>query len=104
MGDWLKSLTIGVNVSVRFGTEEPFGPGALGSLPWRFPPRATLRLTSTRVRATMASEKAKLDIEVCHERAAECHQLASATKSPPLQIMLDHIAESWMRIARDLVG
>jgi hypothetical protein len=52
----------------------------------------------------MASEKADLDTEVCHARAAECRRLASATDSPPLQIMLDHIAETWLRIARQLVG
>ncbi|MGC2715188.1 MAG: hypothetical protein WA366_17585, partial [Pseudolabrys sp.] len=61
---------------------------------WCFP--------STRVRATMASEKADLDTEVCHERAADCRRLAIAAKSPSVQIMLDHIADTWLRIGREL--
>jgi hypothetical protein len=52
----------------------------------------------------MASENADLDVEFCHEKAAECHRLASAARSPPVQIMLDHVAETWLRIAKELIG
>ena len=79
--------------------EELFGAEAT----WQ-PAEVLLRLTSSRLQASMASEKADLDTEVCHARAAECRRLASATDSPPLQIMLDHIAETWLRIAKQLVG
>jgi hypothetical protein len=51
----------------------------------------------------MAPEKADLDTDFCHEKAAECRRLASAAKSPPVQIMLDHVAETWQRIARELI-
>jgi hypothetical protein len=51
----------------------------------------------------MAPEKTDLDAEFCHEKAAECRRLASASKSPPIQTMLDHVAESWLRIARELI-
>lgn len=71
-------------------------PTQLGNLPQFFP--------SILLQASMASEKADLDTEVCHARAAECRRLASATDSPPLQIMLDHIAETWLRIAKQLIG
>ena len=80
-------------------TEELFG----AEVTWQ-PGAVLLRLTSSRLQASMASEKADLDTEVCHARAAECRRLASATDSPPLQIMLDHIAETWLRIAKQLVG
>jgi len=51
----------------------------------------------------MAPENADLDGDFCHDKAAECRRLASAAKSPPIQIMLDHVAETWLRIARELI-
>jgi hypothetical protein len=48
------------------------------------------------------SNDVHLDQEICHQKAAECHRLASEASSPSVQIMLDHIAETWLRIGRNL--
>jgi len=51
----------------------------------------------------MTVEDTYLDPAFCRQKAAECHRLASEAKSPPVQIMLDHIAETWLRIGRNLL-
>jgi hypothetical protein len=40
--------------------------------------------------------------QFCYDRVAECRALASIEKSGEVQIMLDHIAETWLRIANHL--
>jgi hypothetical protein len=40
--------------------------------------------------------------EVCRERAAECRQMARVASQPSHEIMLNHMAETWERIALDV--
>jgi hypothetical protein len=44
----------------------------------------------------------KLRIEVCFEKAAECRSLAGSARKQEHRIMLEHMAETWERIAADI--
>lgn len=38
----------------------------------------------------------------CLEKAAECREQASLAKNDAHRIMLDHMADTWARIAKDM--
>jgi hypothetical protein len=40
--------------------------------------------------------------EECQAKAAECRELAKGMQDPAHQLMVDHIAETWERICRDM--
>jgi hypothetical protein len=46
--------------------------------------------------------KAKLTMENCQEQAANCRKVAVQVMTPAHQIMLEHIADTWDRIAADI--
>lgn len=46
--------------------------------------------------------KPKLTIEQCADQASQCRELALQLMSPPHRITLEHIADTWDRIARDI--
>ena len=43
-----------------------------------------------------------LPIDICETRAAECRALSRKSQSDSVRIMLEHIAETWERIAQNL--
>jgi len=43
-----------------------------------------------------------LTSEACHEQAANCRKTAEKTMTPAHQVMLEHIADTWDRIAADI--
>ena len=40
--------------------------------------------------------------EACHEQAANCRKTAESIMTPAHRIMLEHIADTWDRIAADI--
>ena len=44
----------------------------------------------------------ELTAEQCRQQAMECRALAAQTMSTPHRIMLDHIAQTWLRIAAEI--
>ena len=50
----------------------------------------------------MADLPRRLDAKVCREQAAACRVVARKTMTPSHRIMLEHIAETWLRIAADI--
>ena len=45
----------------------------------------------------------ELRVETCHAKAAECRELAKRSKKASDAIMFEHMAETWERIAADIV-
>jgi len=43
-----------------------------------------------------------LSIEICRERASDCREMANLAGKPEHRIMLQHMAETWDRIAADM--
>ena len=43
-----------------------------------------------------------LDAAACHQQAENCRVLAEKAMTPAHQIMLEHIADTWLRIAADI--
>jgi len=50
----------------------------------------------------MTASKNSLTAEFCGDRAKECFRLAQQAKAKSHSIMLEHIAETWYRIADSL--
>jgi len=50
----------------------------------------------------MISSQNRLTADLCQTKAKECLNLAQQTVSQPHRIMLEHIAETWYRIADSL--
>lgn len=48
------------------------------------------------------AESISLSADVCQKRAKECLYLAQQTPTQSHRIMLEHIAETWFRIADTL--
>jgi hypothetical protein len=48
--------------------------------------------------------KAPIDLSAqsCRQQAVNCRETAEATMTPPHRIMLEHIADTWERIASDI--
>jgi hypothetical protein len=44
----------------------------------------------------------RLTVEECHAKAVECRKMATRTREGAHVIMLEHMAETWERICRDL--
>ena len=44
----------------------------------------------------------RLTVEECHAKVAECHEMARRTDRPDHRTMLEHMADTWERICRDL--
>ena len=45
-----------------------------------------------------------LDAKACREQASNCRTVAEQTMTPAHRIMLEHIADTWLRIAADIEG
>jgi hypothetical protein len=43
-----------------------------------------------------------LTIEECHEKALECRSMAHRALKPEHRIMLEHMADTWDRICREM--
>jgi hypothetical protein len=43
-----------------------------------------------------------LTMEACNEQAANCRKTAESIMTPAHRIMLEHIADTWDRIAADI--
>jgi hypothetical protein len=48
------------------------------------------------------ASKATLTMKDCQEQAANCRKVAVQVMTPAHQIMLEHIADTWDRIAADI--
>jgi hypothetical protein len=48
-------------------------------------------------------DPARLTPELCQEKAAQARFMTRLTDREPARIMLEHIAETWERMARRLV-
>ena len=44
----------------------------------------------------------ELTPEVCRQQAIECQRLAASTMSTPHRVMLDHIAQTWLRVVSEI--
>jgi hypothetical protein len=51
-----------------------------------------------------ADEPGHLTADLCRAKAVECLHLAKQNVSGPHRIMLEHIAETWYRIADSLLA
>jgi hypothetical protein len=54
--------------------------------------------------ADMDAKIENLDIEACRQQAENCRVLAEKVMTPAHRIMLEHIADTWLRIANDIEG
>jgi hypothetical protein len=52
----------------------------------------------------MAKEPPHLNAEACWAKAAECREQATALRNPSQRIMLEHMAETWERLAKTYEG
>jgi hypothetical protein len=43
-----------------------------------------------------------LTAKACRKQAAECRKAAKSTMTKPQRIMLEHIADTWLRIAAEI--
>jgi hypothetical protein len=43
-----------------------------------------------------------LSAKVCREQAAECKKLSKQTMTPSQKIMLEHIADTWLRVSAEI--
>jgi len=50
----------------------------------------------------MGANIENLDSAACHQQAENCRVLAEKAMTPAHQIMLEHIADTWLRIAADI--
>ena len=48
------------------------------------------------------AQRKPLDAESCRNQAANCLMTANSVMSPSHRIMLEHIAETWERIAAEI--
>ena len=48
------------------------------------------------------TSKLELTAAQCHEQAVACRSLAENVMTPPHRVMLEHIADTWERIAGDI--
>ena len=48
------------------------------------------------------TQRKPLDAETCRKQAANCLETAKSVMSPSHQIMLEHIADTWERIATEI--
>ncbi len=51
--------------------------------------------------STLGSRKL-LSVEGCHKKADECREYGKFAKNSEHRIMLEHMADTWMRIAADM--
>ena len=50
----------------------------------------------------MAEARQHLTPKACREQAANCKKLAKKAMTPAHRIMLEHIADTWLRIVLDI--
>ena len=48
------------------------------------------------------TDPVKLTAEICREKAAEARRLKRDTQGEPPRLMLEHIADTWDRLAKRL--
>jgi hypothetical protein len=48
------------------------------------------------------TQKSELTVQQCHTEAATCRALAQQVMTQAHRVMLEHIAGTWERIARDI--
>ena len=55
------------------------------------------------IRAQIVASRAQFDAKACRKQAANCRKAAKKLKEPAHRIMLEHIDDTWTRIATDII-